>query len=144
VKGQIKSIARSKYAEDVFTNNHTSVWGSWWSNFRWGYQCCHSFVKNSYCTGEQGKEAFQQAEKMRLGELLLDDAKTPDQQGQQQEQHKTRVSGEVAEGSPSAKKRTLQEMREGVSEEELEAYKRSRTAADDPMAKYLGKDEAVY
>jgi pre-mRNA-processing factor SLU7 len=147
VKGQIKSIARSKYAEDVFTNNHTSVWGSWWSNFRWGYQCCHSFVKNSYCTGEQGKEAFQQAEKIRLGELLLDDAETTNQQveqQEQQEQRKTRASSEAAEGSPSAKKRTLQEIREGVGEEDLEAYKRRRTAADDPMAKYLGKDEAVY
>ena len=43
-----------------------------------------------------------------------------------------------------AKKRTLQEMRQGVTEEELEAYKRGRTAADDPMAKFLGKDETVY
>jgi pre-mRNA-processing factor SLU7 len=34
-------------------------------------------------------------------------------------------------------------MKGGVTEEELEIYKRSRAVADDPMAKYLGKDELV-
>ena len=143
VKGQIKSIARSKYAEDVFTNNHTSVWGSWWSNFQWGYQCCHSLVRNSYCTGEEGKEAFQQAEKMRMGELLLEDAENPKERLEHGDRQQTETGGGTAKETSSTKKRTLQEMREGVTEEELEAYKRSRAAADDPMAKYLGKDEAV-
>jgi hypothetical protein len=26
---QEKSVPKSKYEEDVFINNHTSVWGSW-------------------------------------------------------------------------------------------------------------------
>ena len=34
-------------------------------------------------------------------------------------------------------------MKGGISEEELEAYKKSRTVADDPMAEYLGKDQLV-
>ena len=141
VKGQIKSIARSKYAEDIFPNNHTSVWGSWWSNFQWGYQCCHSLVKNSYCTGEEGKEAFHQAEKMRMGELLLEDAETANQRLDEEHQDTTQVNGKTSETSAASKKRTHQDMGQAVSEEELEAYKRSRLAADDPMAKYLGKDE---
>ena len=58
IKGAPKKAAKSKYPEDVLINNHTSVWGSWWSNFTWGYACCHSVVKNSYCTGEEGKEAW--------------------------------------------------------------------------------------
>jgi pre-mRNA-processing factor SLU7 len=45
VKGQEKQIIRSKYEEDVFPNNHSSVWGSYWDNGKWGYKCCHSFVK---------------------------------------------------------------------------------------------------
>ncbi|XP_065071059.1 pre-mRNA-splicing factor SLU7-like [Rhopilema esculentum] len=57
VKGQEKAVSKSKYEEDVFINNHTSVWGSYWHDFQWGYACCHSFVKMSYCTGEAGKEA---------------------------------------------------------------------------------------
>ncbi|XP_026686086.1 pre-mRNA-splicing factor SLU7-like [Diaphorina citri] len=44
----------SLYEENVYPNNHTSVWGSWWHNGVWGYKCCHSFIKNSYCTGEAG------------------------------------------------------------------------------------------
>uniref|UniRef100_A0A6M2DD04 Pre-mRNA-splicing factor SLU7 n=1 Tax=Xenopsylla cheopis TaxID=163159 RepID=A0A6M2DD04_XENCH len=55
IKGQEKKIIRTKYEEDVFINNHTSVWGSYWSNHIWGYKCCHSFIKNSYCVGESGK-----------------------------------------------------------------------------------------
>jgi pre-mRNA-processing factor SLU7 len=62
IKGAPKKAAKSKYAEDIFVNNHSSVWGSWWSDFKWGYACCHSFVKNSYCTGEMGKQAIKEAD----------------------------------------------------------------------------------
>ncbi|KAM4675327.1 pre-mRNA-splicing factor SLU7 isoform 1-T3 [Discoglossus pictus] len=55
IKGQEKAIVRSKYEEDVLINNHTCIWGSYWKDGRWGYKCCHSFVKLSYCTGEAGK-----------------------------------------------------------------------------------------
>lgn len=56
IKGQEKPIIRSRYEEDVYLNNHTTVWGSYWKNGRWGFKCCHSFIKNSYCVGEAGKE----------------------------------------------------------------------------------------
>lgn len=48
---QQETKARSRYEEDVYINNHTSVWGSFWKDGMWGYGCCHQFVKNSYCTG---------------------------------------------------------------------------------------------
>ncbi|CAF99162.1 unnamed protein product, partial [Tetraodon nigroviridis] len=54
LKGQEKAVARSKYEEDVLINNHTCIWGSYWKDGRWGYKCCHSMVKQSYCTGETG------------------------------------------------------------------------------------------
>ncbi|KAL9823763.1 pre-mRNA-splicing factor SLU7-like [Geothlypis trichas] len=56
IKGQQKAFACSKYEEDVKINNHTRIWGSYWKEGKWGYKCCHSFVKYSYCTGETGKE----------------------------------------------------------------------------------------
>ncbi|OMH78595.1 Pre-mRNA-splicing factor SLU7 [Zancudomyces culisetae] len=40
---------KSQYVEDVYPNNHTSVWGSYWKDGKWGYKCCHQFFKNSYC-----------------------------------------------------------------------------------------------
>ncbi|XP_045483843.1 pre-mRNA-splicing factor Slu7-like [Harmonia axyridis] len=52
IKGQEKEEIKSKYEEDVYINNHTSVWGSYWQGGQWGYKCCKSFIKNSYCLGE--------------------------------------------------------------------------------------------
>lgn len=153
VKGQPKALARSKYAEDVLVNNHTAVWGSWWKDFRWGYACCHSTVKNSYCTGEEGKRAFEEADRTRTGgELEAEGQETKAVEGVGDEVDPAREAGRGSslrtkedDDKPDgeSKKRTLAEMKGGISEEELEAYKRSRAVADDPMAKFLGKDELV-
>lgn len=48
--GPARPEGMSQYAEDVYPGNHKSVWGSYWNNHRWGYQCCKSHVKQSYCT----------------------------------------------------------------------------------------------
>ncbi|OXV09395.1 hypothetical protein Egran_02844 [Elaphomyces granulatus] len=134
IKGQPKRAAKSKYAEDLLTNNHTSVWGSWWFNFQWGYSCCHSTVKNSYCTGEAGMRAFEEADNMML--TLEAAAATGTSEIM------NNVNGDDLNGVPG--KRDLREFqRGGVTEEELESYKRSRLARDDPMAALLGKDELV-
>ncbi|OLN86022.1 Pre-mRNA-splicing factor SLU7 [Colletotrichum chlorophyti] len=136
IKGAPRVIAKSKYPEDVFIHNHTSVWGSWWSNFQWGYACCHSTVKNSYCTGEEGKLAWEASEKQRTGAVLADpEAEDPPAQNKEDE---ARDAAEKA-----GKKRTMEEMMGGVTEAEMEEYRRKRTAANDPMAKFLGKDDLV-
>ncbi|KAL8737538.1 MAG: hypothetical protein Q9181_001590 [Wetmoreana brouardii] len=153
IKGVPKAVAKSKYPEDVLINNHTSVWGSWWKNFQWGYACCYSTVKNSYCTGEEGKTAMEQADRIRTGAGMddLDSSRTIQLAPTTEEaavidrkssetQHQPQADGKAVS---VAKKRTLTEMKGGVDEEELEAYKRSRAIGDDPMAKYLGKDELV-
>ncbi|TVY19540.1 Pre-mRNA-splicing factor slu7 [Lachnellula arida] len=140
IKGAPKVIAKSKYPEDVLINNHTSVWGSWWSNFQWGYDCCHSMVKNSYCTGEDGKKAFDQADLLRNGVMA----------GEEPAKEIEWPSNEVVEEpekeaivSQPAKKRTMEEMKGGVTEEDMDEYRRKRTAANDPMAAFLGKDELL-
>ncbi|KAJ2591489.1 mRNA splicing protein [Coemansia sp. RSA 1797] len=43
--------AQTRYKEDVYAMNHSSVFGSWWSDGKWGYKCCKQTMKNSYCTG---------------------------------------------------------------------------------------------
>ena len=151
IKGAPKAEAKSKYPEDVLLNNHTSVWGSWWSNFQWGYACCHSTIKNSYCTGEEGKQAFEEANKIRTGGELEDGssrkaAGLAEDNGIQSGGNQKTVEDGKLNGQPDAvaKKRTLTEMKGGVSEEELEAYKRSRAMTDDPMAKLLGTDELLH
>jgi pre-mRNA-processing factor SLU7 len=57
VRGQEASRPRSKYPEDVFDNNHTAVWGSFYAEGSWGYACCNLLTRNAYCTGEAGKLA---------------------------------------------------------------------------------------
>ena len=57
IKGAEKAKIKSRYEEDVYLNNHTSVWGSYWHEGQWGYKCCHSFIKESYCTGMAGRDA---------------------------------------------------------------------------------------
>lgn len=133
IKGKEKESVKSKYPEDIYINNHTSVWGSWWQNFTWGYACCHSIVKNSYCTGEEGRKAFEESNNM----LLLD--KKPKPEEAVEEDH-------IEEKKPvqtSLKKRTLQELTLGVSEEEMEAYKKRRNAADDPMKNFVDQGDLV-
>lgn len=63
-----KPVVRTKYEEDNFINNHTSVWGSYFNKKYgvWGFQCCHSTIKNSYCTGKKGKEANDTADSKKM------------------------------------------------------------------------------
>jgi pre-mRNA-processing factor SLU7 len=162
IKGVEKTVAKSKYPEDIFTNNHTSVWGSWWKNFTWGYACCHSTVKNSYCTGEEGRRAWEDTEGMRTGKgLLLENGESQVEAAVGEEKERLRLeqngedvsewkdvdvadtTAEKARPTSTVKKRTLQEIQSGILEEELEAYKRNRLTADDPMAKMLGRDEVL-
>ncbi|KAL7790724.1 Pre-mRNA splicing Prp18-interacting factor domain-containing protein [Trichoderma ceciliae] len=139
IKGAPLRGAKSKYAEDTLVNNHTSVWGSWWSNFKWGYACCHSFIRNSYCTGEEGKEAWEAAERQRFG------APTSEQEAEPLPVERESAEPELGSAMQStrSKKRTQEEMRNGVSEAEMDEYRRKRTVAQDPMANLLGKDELI-
>lgn len=137
VKGA-KGSAKSKYPEDIYINNHTSVWGSWWANFQWGYECCHSTIKNSYCTGEEGKEAWVASEKQRTGANLLEASEEA-----REEEAPAADEKPVSEKEKQSLNRSREEIAAGITEEELDEYRRKRTATDDPMAKFLGKDELV-
>ncbi|KAJ4286288.1 mRNA splicing protein [Kalmusia sp. IMI 367209] len=146
IKGAPKVKAKSKYPEDVYINNHTSVWGSWWANFKWGYACCHSTVKNSYCTGKAGRDAFEAAERMRLGTDVQDEApmdvvRREDGVGEEGEPNALEREGKAKRDAD--RKRTLEQMTGGVTEEEMEEYRRKKQMAADPMASYLGSREAV-
>lgn len=142
IKGAPKIKAKSKYAEDVFPGNHKSVWGSWWSNFQWGFACCHSTVKNSYCTGEAGREAFEKAEAMRTGADLPEEvprsvAWKEEDALQGHVPNAPEKDSKLAKQDPAARKRTIAEMTGDVNDEEMEEYRRKRTMAADPMAAYM-------
>lgn len=72
VKGAEKAPVKSIYEEDVYINNHSAVWGSYWTEGQWGYRCCHSLIKNSYCTGAAGKEANSESQADRLKQMAVE------------------------------------------------------------------------
>jgi hypothetical protein len=142
IKGAPKVKAKSKYPEDILLNNHTSVWGSWWSNFQWGFACCHSTTKNSYCTGEAGKEAFALADRMRTGAALDEVPKAiawQEEEALQEHVPNAPDGAKKARQDADSRKRTLQQMTDGITEAEMEEYRRKRTMVADPMADYLSK-----
>jgi pre-mRNA-processing factor SLU7 len=48
---------KSKYPEDVYPQDHISVWGSWWNKeLGWGFACCHGTDRNAICPGDKGKK----------------------------------------------------------------------------------------
>ncbi|KAF8430168.1 Pre-mRNA splicing Prp18-interacting factor-domain-containing protein [Tirmania nivea] len=151
IKGRDNTATRSKYVEDNYYGNHTSVWGSWWNNFQWGYNCCHSVIRKSYCTGSEGIKAKKEAEALRTGRMndqqveyhpySKEEEKPRDEIDRQTTSRQTdsvdKVDGE--EKHDKAKRKHM-EMIGGVSEEEMEQYRKQKRVFDDPMAAYTDKD----
>jgi len=160
LKGQPEKKEKSMYPEDVFINNHTSVWGSWWKDFKWGFACCHSTVKHSYCVGEEGKRAIEESEQFTRGSALRKEEEEADESSEvpksiawkeemDNEEHvpnavdRPEKSRKDAEKQSAATKRTFEAMRGGVTEDDMEEYRRKKTSSNDPMANMLGKDELL-
>lgn len=158
IKGQETVLPKSKYEEDVFANNHTSVWGSWWNDFQWGYICCKQTIRNSYCTGAAGIEAAEASgelmkaniarkeaseenpaptEEKRLAtwgtdvpeDLVLDQKKLAD--ALKKEDQKKR------EERDERKRKYNVKYNDDVTPEEMEAFRMKRVLHDDPMKDFL-------
>lgn len=143
LKGEANRKEKSMYAEDVFINNHTSVWGSWWKEFKWGYACCHSTVKNSYCIGEEGRRAIEESAAFSRGDTIAEDDSaegqsvavpdglaagedaSPDRRVPNAADHPAKVKkDEVARA-----KRTLDEMEGGGGEAGMEEHRKRKQDA---------------
>ena len=153
IKGAPERKEESMYPEDVLINNHPSVWGSWWKDFKWGYACCHSVVKNSFCTGEEGKRAAEEAENFSKGLTLptaedsgngVPVSKTISQaEDEMNEKHVPNGVDRPEKQRMDESRRRVEEMKAGVTEAEMEKYMREKTSKNDPMAAMLGKDELL-
>jgi pre-mRNA-processing factor SLU7 len=164
-------VPKSKYEEDVYVNNHKSVWGSWYDRVHraWGYACCHQTFMNSYCTGEAGKAAAATAVVDAAKRALSATAPSSSASVGSQKPATTAavdLYGEVLnpELDPEKLKKALKEAKKRsrhaedtderkrkynslsagtyeVSAEDMEAYKMSKARADDPMAKFVDEDD---
>lgn len=154
-RGRIKGAdthrkEKSMYPEDILINNHTSVWGSWWKDFKWGYACCHSIVKNSFCTGEAGLQAAVEAENFSKGLMLPPAAPTKEVEGEEAakeeeelEKHVPNAGDRPEKANMDETRRRMEELTSGVTEAEMERYRRAKTNSNDPMMKMLGRDELL-
>lgn len=150
IKGQEKSKARSKYDEDVHPGNHTSIWGSWFNlnSFQWGYACCHSYIKGSYCAGTAGIEAEkEQFAAPRPTAKAIQAAPGAEGTKSLAEIHNSKTAEErekerkeFDEKQAKAGKRKVDD--DKVTEEEMEEYrkKRSRGTFEDPLANVAGDE----
>ncbi|KAG0707387.1 Pre-mRNA splicing Prp18-interacting factor-domain-containing protein [Suillus ampliporus] len=149
VKGKERAKARSKYPEDVYVNNHTDVWGSWYdiSGGTWGYACCHSTIHISYCAGEVGKEAAHAS----TAQALLASSKAQSEPSAQDNEARARIDqnyskkrvgdGDVSLDKGSQEDKSLQSGSHDVTEEEFEAYRMTRRNAEDPMTNYVDSED---
>ncbi|KYQ46367.1 Pre-mRNA-splicing factor SLU7 [Trachymyrmex zeteki] len=145
IKGQDRQVIRSKYEEDVYPNNHTSIWGSYWQDGKWAYKCCHSFIKNSYCTGESGKKAAEavsngvpdkipSTEEMGLDRSnTTDDNRSLNSESSSEDDTKNRM-----ELQSKATKRKLKKQKR---KENRKNKKRNNAEAEDKLKEALRKEE---
>ncbi|XP_063362835.1 pre-mRNA-splicing factor SLU7-like [Cydia amplana] len=107
--GPEKQLAKSKYEEDVLINNHTSVWGSYWRDGQWGYKCCHSFIKMSYCVGEAGKSVVlevKDADTSKATSAVFKEFKQPAEKKKDKEKEKSLSSSSSDSSSSSSDSET--------------------------------------
>lgn len=117
---QSSESKKSKYPEDVYPGNHTSVWGSWWNDGKWGYACCHAQLKASYCAGKAGIEALAAGPIASL----------------------KRPADDIEKSSPKVAKKTISTY-SSITQEELEEYRLNRQKFYDPMANYKDEEETT-
>ena len=66
IKGQERAKVKSRYEEDVLIGNHSAVWGSYWEAGDWGYACCKSTVKNSYCVANKERKGSSESNAIEM------------------------------------------------------------------------------
>ena len=143
-------IIRSKWPEDQLLSNHTSVWGSFWQNGKWGFACCHQFEKNSYCTGEAGKlankKSLEKAESVSVKTSYQESKSTSLSTGKAKMVLDENLLREALKEEEIRIKSDINLKRKydsltscDVTEEQLEAYRIKRMRSEDPMAHYFAQ-----
>ncbi|GAY52550.1 hypothetical protein CUMW_142710 [Citrus unshiu] len=135
IQGVESFLPRSKYEEDVYINNHTSVWGSWWKDHQWGYKCCEQTIKNSYCTGAAGIEAAEAAVDLMKANVAPK-AASEDMCAPAEEKNLATWGTDVPDNLNLDQKQLAEALRK-VTAEEMEAYRMKKIHHDDPMKDFL-------
>ncbi|RXH87291.1 hypothetical protein DVH24_028791 [Malus domestica] len=158
IKGQDIALPRSKYEEDVYVNNHTTVWGSWWKDHQWGYRCCKQVTRNSYCTGAAGIEAAEAAADLMKANIARKEANGDIPAPVEEKRPATwgtdipddlvldekllaealkKEDGRKREERDERKRKYNVKWNDDVTAEDMEAYRMKKVHHDDPMKDFL-------
>ncbi|KAB2602286.1 pre-mRNA-splicing factor SLU7-A-like [Pyrus ussuriensis x Pyrus communis] len=158
IKGQDIALPRSKYEEDVYVNNHTTVWGSWWKDHQWGYRCCKQVTRNSYCTGTAGIEAAEAATDLMKANIARKEANGDMPAPVEEKRPATwgtdipddlvldekllaealkKEDGRKREERDERKRKYNVKWNDDVTAEDMEAYRMKKVHHDDPMKDFL-------
>ncbi len=138
IKGAAPAVARSKYEEDVFRFHHTSVWGSFWKEGQWGYACCKSMVRNSYCLGKSAAAADNAMADIMKSELSKLAAVATSSSPSKTQYH---AVTSVTDTARNTNRFNSSEADVSVSEKDMEEYRKGKMLASDPMATYIDADD---
>ncbi|ESQ56185.1 hypothetical protein EUTSA_v10027112mg [Eutrema salsugineum] len=134
IKGhELVIVPKSKYEEDVYVNNHTSVWGSWWKDHQWGYKCCQQTIRNSYCTGSAGIEAAESALDLMKANLARKEASEERPKKEELANALKKEDEREKEEKDERKRKYNVKYNNEVTQEEMEAYRVKRVHHEDPM-----------
>ncbi|RWV88278.1 hypothetical protein BHE74_00028239, partial [Ensete ventricosum] len=148
IRGQFINVAyfkeaalpKSKYEEDVYINNHTTVWGSWWKDHQWGYKCCKQTIRNSYCTGSAGIEAAEAATELLKTNMARKEA-TDDKPVQHEEKHLATWGTEVPDDLVIDKRLLAEALKKVLHFLLLQEDERKKEERDERKRKYNVKWE---
>ncbi|MCP9264914.1 Pre-mRNA-splicing factor SLU7 [Dirofilaria immitis] len=160
ISGEERRVIRSRYEEDKYLNNHKSVWGSYWKSGQWGYACCHSLMKNSYCLGEADavpenelKEEGSSSADDESSSEVTDSEKDAEREREREKERQYELEKEKQEKELEHAIKKINEDRKNAEEQmddrkrryhssydvnaptltEMEAYKLTKIYADDPI-----------
>lgn len=136
IKGIEKPKARSIYEEDVYINNHTTIWGSYWNAGRWGYKCCKSFIKNSYCVGMQEPEGY--SEQPNSTTFAVPAVAAPEAAPREQGDEEKQTTESEVDSAPSSEESSEEEE---VVEENKKSKKKSKKREKKKKAKEQRKNK---
>jgi len=169
INGNERPVIKSCYEEDVYLQNHTSVWGSYWCDGSWGYACCRQMVKPSYCTGAQGIEAAHETTSLMVSNVenkrAIDEANAARSKASllATKTSKDLWGGDVKDDVELDPKKLVEALKrhddeqlrknkrgynasheEQVTQEDMEAYRMKKRAFEDPMANPNAKSADGY
>lgn len=124
----------------MFLLNHTTVWGSYWEDGRWGFACCHQLVKNAYCTGQAGIDARKSSEAHAAADKPSFAAKREEAIKEAEKPKEKTLQDSMDDRVWKKRKYNSMESHE-FTDDDYQTYLKKKEIFDDPMKNYVDKDE---